>query len=277
MNVQSQGGTVVEPQWLGKDARHQVICANGHACDPRPGYVREGGGICRVCSRNDPETAYGEFLANVGRVGGRVIEPEWLGKATPHRVICANGHEYTPTPNNMRVGTGLCRICVGTDPKTVWQNFKARVEELGGEVLEPVWRGVDEPHLVTCREGHRVKPRPTSVQQGQGICRWCMGKVWDAFYVVQDPEREVVKFGITSGATRPRLRFHATQGFSTVVRAVTGLPDDAAPELETAVLAALVEAEETPVRGREYFRIAATELILRLVDQRLGELGFSAN
>jgi hypothetical protein len=272
-NVKKQGGAVVEPRWLGKDKRHRATCAKGHDCAPRPGYVRDGGGICRVCSRNDPATAYTEFLANVARTGGRVVEPEWLGKAAPHRVLCLNGHEYTPTPNNMRVGTGFCRVCVGTDPETAWRNFRGRVEELGGEVLELAWLGVNEPHLVICREGHQVRPRPTTVQQGQGICRWCMGKIWDAFYVVQDLETGIVKFGITSGSTRPRLRFHAKQGFTTVVRAVTGLPNDAAADLERTILVALAEAGESPVRGREYFPLSATELILSLVDLRLTELG----
>ncbi|MYW04445.1 hypothetical protein [Streptomyces sp. SID3343] len=274
-NVRKQGGKVVESRWLGKDKRHNAICAKGHVCRPRPGYVRDGGGICRVCSRNDPATAHAEFLANVARAGGQVVEEQWLGKAAPHRVMCLNGHEYTPTPKNMRVGSGYCRTCVGNDPETAYRNFKARVEELGGEVLEPTWLGVGEPHEVICREGHLGKPYPTAVQQGQGICRWCKGKTWDAFYVVQNPEIATVKFGITSGMTRPRLRFHATQGFATVLRAVSGLPNDAAPELERGILAALKEAGVHPVRGREYFPLSATDLILTLVDRRLTELGFT--
>lgn len=268
-NVKRQGGNVVEPYWLGKDKRHRVICSNGHLCDPRPGYVRSGGGICRVCSRTDSATAWKEFKQKTKATGGAVIEPRWLGKAAPHRAICPNGHQYSPTPNNVRDGTGLCRVCVGSDPETAWRKFRERVEELGGEVVESAWFGVDMPHRVTCRDGHLVTPRPTSVQQGQGICRECAGKIWDAFYIVQDESAMIVKVGITSGSPRPRLMLHARDGFTKVLLTATGLPSKVAPELETAVLRALTQAGISPVRGREYFDMTAKDLILEIVDRRL--------
>jgi hypothetical protein len=53
--------------------------------------------------------------------------------------------------------------------------FRARLAELGAELLEPAWLGSRLPHRVRCRGGHDCRPRPSGVRQGQGICRTCVG------------------------------------------------------------------------------------------------------
>lgn len=59
--------------------------------------------------------------------------------------------------------------------RRAWSDFQARVQELGGTVLEPGWLGTGEPHRVLCAEGHECAPRPNSVQKGQGLCPTCAG------------------------------------------------------------------------------------------------------
>jgi hypothetical protein len=152
------------------------------------------------------------------------------------------------------------------DPRVAEAAFRDRVKELGGEVLESGWLGNGKPHRIRCPEGHECTPTPSSVQKGNGICRVCAGKTWDVFYVVADEANGTVKFGITSGNPRPRLGIHARDGFRTVVRLNEGLPGDLAPRLETAVRAALREAREAPVRGREYFPARVLGLVLDVVD-----------
>ncbi len=78
----------------------------------------------------------------------------------------------------------------------------------------------------------------------------------------------VVKCGITTGDGRHRLLIHAGQGYTEVVRLVTGLPGTVALDTENAVKSALALAGEKPVRGREYFD--ASCLILDVVDFGLG-------
>ena len=53
--------------------------------------------------------------------------------------------------------------------------FRARLAELGAELLESGWLGSARPHRVRCPVGHNCQPRPDSVKQGQGICRACAG------------------------------------------------------------------------------------------------------
>jgi hypothetical protein len=98
---------------------------------------------------------------------------------------------------------------------------------------------------------------------GQGICRFCAGKSFDVFYVVASETAETVKFGISAHPIR-RLRDHRANGFDAVIRTFTSLPD--AADLERAALSALKLAGIAPVRGREYFDLAALPVILDIAD-----------
>lgn len=263
--IEALGGAVLEPKWLGANTPHRVRCKEGHETTPKPANVRWRKGMCRMCAGRDAEMAWQKFQARVEKFGGVVLEPEWLGADTPHRVRCSEGHERAVLPHHLS-DRGLCLTCARRDPVRAEEEFRARVQELGGEVLEPVWLGSNEPHRIRCAFGHESRPRPTGVQQGQGICRFCMGKLWDAFYVVVNDAEDMLKFGITSGDPRPRLKRHERDGFERVVRVLTDLPGRTAQELERSVIATLRLAGETPARGVEYFdaRVAAT--VLDIVD-----------
>ncbi|MEW2066673.1 hypothetical protein [Streptomyces sp. NPDC007346] len=270
------GATLLEPAWLGNGQPHRVRCAAGHDCTPQPRSVQGGRGVCRTCARRDPASAEAAFRARLAELGATLLEPAWLGATRGHRVRCAAGHDCTPRPNGVQQGEGICRTCVGMDPATAEAAFRARLAELGATLLEPVWLGNDRGHRVRCAAGHDCTPRPSHVQQGGGACRSCAGKVWDAFYVVRDDVRDVLKLGITSGDPRPRLRTHARAGFRAVLRVHRDLPGDVAPALERTVLAALAEVREAPVQGREFFPARVEPLVLALVDSHLSGRHLSA-
>jgi formylmethanofuran dehydrogenase subunit E len=266
VRVEELGGRVVEPTWLGNGKPHRVICAEGHECAPRPAGVQQGKGICRTCTGRDSVAAWAAFRARVEELGGRVVEPTWLGNGKPHRVTCAEGHECAPRPAGVQQGKGICLTCVGRDSVAAWAAFRARVEELGGCLIEPDWLGDGARHRVICAEGHECRPYPTNVRQGGGICRICAGQAWDRFYVVTNPSAAVVKLGVTSGDFRPRLGRHRAAGYVEVLR-LREVPD--ADALERAALETLRLAEFEPVKGREYFDLSALPVILDVVDHWL--------
>jgi hypothetical protein len=260
------GAVLLEPTWLGVNRPHRVRCSAGHDCAPRPSGLKRNRGICLVCAGMDSATAERAFRKLLEELGAVLLEPTWLGVGRPHRARCAAGHECFPRPADARRRGSLCLVCVGKDSATAERAFRVRVEKLGGVVLEPVWLGNRRPHRVRCAAGHDCAPRPSSVQRGGGICRFCAGHTWDVFYVVVDDDRGWVKFGITSGDPRPRLATHALDGFGRVVRVLEKLPGTTAPDLERDVLAALRLAGERPVQRREYFDAAVTALVLDIVD-----------
>lgn len=262
MLVEQAGGCVVEPVWLGALRPHRVICGEGHLSRPRPNGVQQGGGICTVCWGRSSEEAERQFRERVAALGGVLLEPTWLGKGRAHQARCAEGHACSPIPASVRVGHGICLICAGQDPQTTERRFRELVTEQGGMVLEPVWLGNGKPHRIRCARGHEATPMPASIQQGNGICRFCAGMEWDAFYVVTNPACHWLKFGITSGSGRVRLRRHRRAGFTVVDLLLTGLADVTAPTLEAEVKAALRLAGESPARGREYFDSSTLALVL---------------
>lgn len=251
----------------------RVRCAAGHECRPTPGPVLAGGGICRTCSRQDPAVAEAQFRERLAELGAELLVP-YSNSVTPHHVRCIAGHDLHLRPGVVQaaraLGRGICAACAGKAPGTAEAAFRARLALLGATLLEPRWAGHSTPHLVRCQQGHLCRPTPANVSQGHGVCRFCSGAEWDAFYVLAGPG--VVKFGITTGDGRARLTVHASQGITQTVRLVTGLPDMAALEAENAVKAALALAGEKPVRGREYFDPSCLALILDVADSWLAPM-----
>jgi len=259
------GAILLEPAWLGVQTPHRVRCAAGHRCTLRPAHLQQGRGICPTCVGYDPRRPEVEFRARLAELEATLLEATWLGNTTPHRVRCAAGHDCTPRPSNVRKGEGVCRTCAGKDPRLAEAAFRARLTEIGATLLESTWLGANTPHRVRCTAGHDCTPRPAQLRDGEGICSACAGRQWDILYVVSG-DLDVVKFGITSGDPRPRLRVHRRDGLDQVVRLFTGLPDGIARGLENNIKAALRDAREEPIRGREYFPVRALPLILDLID-----------
>lgn len=260
-------GAELLESYHGSQEPHRVRCAAGHEGRPRPSDVAKGDGICRMCSGKHPAVAEARFLRALDELGAAPLYERWLGSDKRHRVRCPAGHECEPTPAAVWRWRTVCRICSGKDPATSEAKFLARLEELGAAPLYDAWRGSHEPHLVRCVAGHDCRPDPSSVIQGHGVCRFCTGAIWDAFYVVTSTD--AVKFGITTGDPRPRLRIHARQGLKSVARLATGLPGITAPSAEAAVKAALALAGEKPLQGREYFDISCLALVLDVADSWL--------
>ena len=53
--------------------------------------------------------------------------------------------------------------------------FKACLDAIGAELLEPEWLGARAPHRVRCANGHDCAPMPNNVISGYGPCRTCKG------------------------------------------------------------------------------------------------------
>jgi hypothetical protein len=149
------------------------------------------------------------------------------------------------------------------------ERFRSTLTAGGYTPAYSEWRGIKAPHAVTCAAGHECAPHPNAVMKGQGICRACVSG-WDAFYVVRNPETDVVKLGVTSGDPRPRLANHARDGYTEVVRSWRDLPGTTAGELEAESLKLLRLAGIRPVRGREYFPGAVLGMVLHVADAWLG-------
>lgn len=264
--VESLGGVVIEPAWLGSVHPHRVRCVAGHYSSPTPGNVARGQGICPACAGHFSDETRRAFEDRVAELGGRILEDRWLGVDHPHRIQCSVGHLSTPRPTTVAKGHGICRACAGQCPVNAEAAFRRRIATLGGVVLEPAWLGANRPHRIRCAAGHLVETRPDRVGHGIGPCHECAGWTWNIFYLVTDVPKRRLKFGVTSGDPRTRLRKHAQSGYRRRVLCTTFLRSGEALQLERTVRSALKDAGELPVQGREYFDISVEALVQDIAD-----------
>lgn len=263
VKVAELGGMYVGP-YEGRQKGILLMCPSGHAIKPVASSVMKSERIpCRSCfEERQSAEAKALFLSRMDELGATVTG-RYLTIQTPVNALCKNGHACAPRPSNVRNGQGICRTCAGQNPVVAEANFRARVEELGGEVLGQ-YRGTGRPVLVRCAEGHLSEPYPNNVRNGEGVCRFCKGRKWDVFYVVEGDNG--IKFGISSGDGRARLTDHKRDGYWDVLVLRTGLPGMLALSLETELKNVLKAAGVAPVRGREYFGPEAKQLVMPVVD-----------
>jgi hypothetical protein len=257
------GAVLLQTQWLGSNARHKAMCRNGHICYPRPFNVLRQG-ICKTGACND-RRSIGEqrFIIRLYELGARPLYAIYNGGRMPHKVMCNANHICYVRPTNVNQGQGVCKICAGIDSITADQNFRNHLISLGATPVYVKFCGSKSPHKAICNAGHICYPRPDNVKMGQGICRICVGNIWDVLYVVVNRTEHRIKFGITSGAPKPRLSDHKRRGYAEVARLIE---IESAHKLEQIIKIALAACNYEPVRGREYFDIDALPFILYIVD-----------
>jgi hypothetical protein len=172
-NIKELGGKVIG-EYVSSNKPVHCKCKNGHDCNPRPGNIQQGRGMCNICAGRDTETAKQNFYNTIKELGGEVIG-EYINKYTSVKCKCKNGHDCNPCPGSIQQGHGMCKICAGLDPETAKQNFYNTIKELGGEVIGK-YVGSDKPVKCKCENGHDCNPCPGSIQQGHGMCKICAGK-----------------------------------------------------------------------------------------------------
>jgi len=114
------------------------------------------------------------FQNFVEKLGGKIVG-EYSGTRVPVECICKNGHNCKPQPALIQRGQGMCKICVGNDPVTTEQNFIKMIEEMGGIVIGEYKNNFTKIECI-CRNGHVCQPTSNCIQQGQGMCKICVGK-----------------------------------------------------------------------------------------------------
>ena len=169
-NIKRLGGKVIG-KYIKSGIGVDCICSKNHCCTPTPNWIQQGGGMCRICAGQDPETAEQNFHDNIKKLGGTVI-----GKYTYSDIgvdcICSKNHCCTPIPNWIQHGGGMCRICVGHDSETAEQNFYDNIHDQGGTVIGKYINSYTSVECI-CSKNHCCTPTPTSIQHGGGMCGRC--------------------------------------------------------------------------------------------------------
>jgi hypothetical protein len=171
-SVEKFGGKVVG-EYVSGTKKVECVCSEGHTCFPIPTSIQQGFSLCKICIGVDSDVAKKNFFDNIEKFGGKVVG-KYDGNAIKVECECKYGHRCFPLPNSIGRGQGMCCICSGKDSETAKKNFIDSIEKLGGKILGEYVSGIKKVECV-CSEGHTCFVKPTSIQQGKGMCCVCSG------------------------------------------------------------------------------------------------------
>ncbi|MBI2376190.1 MAG: hypothetical protein HYV07_19510 [Deltaproteobacteria bacterium] len=164
--VRAKGGTWLDQDWAGTHQYHRFRCAEGHEWSTE-GRAVLAGKWCPQCARVTKE----EVLALVKERGGEWLSEEYVNGATPLRLRCALGHEWTTTYRNLDKGH-WCPHCARNAPVSL-EDVRALAKSYGGTCLSDVYVSSSKPLLFECGVGHQFKMSLDTLVQGSW-CRACL-------------------------------------------------------------------------------------------------------
>lgn len=163
--IEVQYGGKVVGEYKGVHISIKCICPYGHICNTRPdGVLHRGDGMCKVCAKNDFETAKNEFYENLERLGGEALE-NYTGSNNKIKCRCPKGHICYPRPYTISIGHNMCKICS-------LKEGQSRGEKLLIEALKKLDIGIVEenytPDLIKKNStGSQLRYDATIIKEGK--------------------------------------------------------------------------------------------------------------
>lgn len=164
--------------WTGGGGKFNMICAQGHRCNPAPSSVLRGKGPCRECVGTSTEAAEKAFREHPDLKDCVLIGP-WGGINAPFKLICSSGHLITTLPSYLQKGRGFCKRCAWNATEKAEKAFREHPLLEGCTLIGP-WKGNSTPYELVCPRGHLARPYPSAVKAGRGLCAECSGKSTEA-------------------------------------------------------------------------------------------------
>ena len=127
--------------------------------------------MCPICAGCDWETAKQNFYDGIKELKGEVLG-KYIDAHNPVKCRCSEGHDCDPRPKYIGQGGGMCKTCSGKDSIIPEMNFRAKIKELGGEVIGK-YIGSGDHIECRCPRGHICSPSPDYIKQGGGMCSSC--------------------------------------------------------------------------------------------------------
>lgn len=104
-----RGGTCLSKIYLGSQKRHEWRCAKGHQWWAVATSIITRRSWCPECAPNKKRTLQ-DMQARAEALGGRCLSRSYVNAHTHLEWICANGHRWKATPDNVQQGY-WCRKC----------------------------------------------------------------------------------------------------------------------------------------------------------------------
>lgn len=163
--ARSRGGACLSTDYVDSQSHLRWRCAEGHEWEAIPGSIAIGRWCphCAGCARLTIE----EMREIAAARGGQCLSRTYIHNEHPLRWRCAEGHEWTALPVNIKQGT-WCPKCAGRAPKTI-ADVQAMAREHGGACLSTTIDSSLDVLRFRCRVGHVFESNANRLQQDQ----WC--------------------------------------------------------------------------------------------------------
>jgi len=166
----SRHGEFLSKRFGGVNKKYRWCCIKGHEWTTTYSSIKTGT-WCPVCSRKKylNLTIINELA---GQKGGVCLSEKYVNSKTKLRFVCAKGHEFLSTSNNLIQGR-WCPECAnsrrGASQRLSIELMRQIAEERGGKCLSQVYSNARTKLVWQCSEGHKWEAVPYTVKKGS----WC--------------------------------------------------------------------------------------------------------
>jgi hypothetical protein len=161
-----RGGRLVSEAYININTQLIWECGNKHQWRATPSKIKHAGSWCPTCAgRNKTIEALKTAAA---KRGGKCLSSIYVDMFSLYRFVCAEGHEWEASANNVLNNSTWCRICSGYKKKTITDMFQL-AKSKGGECLSNEYVSAHSKLKWRCKEQHTWEATPNSIARG----RWC--------------------------------------------------------------------------------------------------------
>jgi hypothetical protein len=160
-----RGGRCLSQTYVNSTAPLVWECGAGHQWSATPETVRKGS-WCPECAGVRKLTLR-EMQSLAERRGGKCLSGRYVNGTTKLRWLCAEGHEWSATPSQIRKGH-WCPSCARIVPLTLNQLQRIAAKK-GGQCLSLEYSNSAKPLQWRCAAGHEWRARASSIRAGT----WC--------------------------------------------------------------------------------------------------------
>ncbi len=168
----SQEGLCVSTEYHNMHTKLQWMCKFGHNWWAKPYCVKQGT-WCPHCAGVAPLTLE-EMQSLAAAQGGECLAVAYVNTKTALPWICAEGHTWDATPDNIKSGT-WCPFCAPNTRVTL-QDMQAIALSRGGECLSRSYKNARTNMSWRCSHGHRWRTTAGSIRAGKW-CHRCSGRM----------------------------------------------------------------------------------------------------
>ena len=148
--------------------RMEFTCSQGHSWTTHPGNILHGT-QCSRCRGNNTQDAQKALVELVEAKGGKVDMSQYRGVNQKVQFTCAQGHQWSTTPNSVTSSKTWCLKCAGLCQEESKKNLEQKVKDRGGSCCMDEYVNSNTRMTFTCEKGHSWKTTPGSVAAGS----WC--------------------------------------------------------------------------------------------------------